>query len=516
MKKIILIILICILFLFACDNSSKDSDVLTNEETLAPTIKEETFVPSNNEEEINLKIYDTILKEAKDYIAIANKNYSINSLEKKEHKGYDFVGFSYLEHGEIIKKSSISFDSDTTLFANYKINEDFFMIDNISDVYIECSTSITSKEAYNNAKIKIDDKKYPIDSDVLIRLRGNSTFHVAKKSYKLKFNEKVDLFGMGKDKEWALLANYFDPTYMRNFYAYRFAEALGLEYSIQTKYVNLYLNKEYVGIYLLTETVKTSKNRVNIEKQNLNESEVPFLLELDMKIVQDNPNYYEILDDEAFILDNMDYNGKRYPFATKYPKSFKDLTTDQYKYIKDYMFNVYESVRSGNFIEYIDLDSFMNYFIIQELFMNVDLDYSSVFMYKPFGEKLHFGPIWDFDLSSGNVSYLNNYHPYSTMLQSNGGNYLFEEAIKNKDFNKMVTDRIKEIEDIVNAMLESIYDNYSILQGYYFLDNSIWNVLNDHNWARPNHLVGISYNEQVVYFKNYISDHYKWLKNINL
>ena len=137
-------------------------------------------------------------------------------------------------------------------------------------------------------------------------------------------------------------------------------------------------------------------------------------------------------------------------------------------------------------------------------------------MYKPLGEKLHFGPIWDFDLSSGNVSYLNNYHPYSTMLQSNGGNYLFEEALKNKDFNKMVTDRIKEIEDIVNAMLESIYDNYSILQGYYFLDNSIWNVLNDHNWARPNHLVGISYNEQVVYFKNYISDHYKWLKNINL
>ena len=177
---------------------------------------------------------------------------------------------------------------------------------------------------------------------------------------------------MGSDKEWALLANYYDPTYMRNFYAYRLAEALGLEYSIQTKFVNLYLNNEYDGIYLLTETVKTSENRVNIEKQNLCEKEVPFLLELDMKVVQDNSNYYEILDDEAFILDNMDYNGKRYPFATKYPKSFKDLTSDQYKYIKDYIYDVYESVRNGNFIDYIDLDSFMDYFIIQELFMNVD------------------------------------------------------------------------------------------------------------------------------------------------
>lgn len=507
MKKIIFIILICILFLFACNNSTEKNDGLTNEEILEP---------SNKEKEITLKIYDPILEEAKEYTAIADKNYSIDFLWRNEHKGYDFVGFSYTENGEIIKKSTITFNNDTTLFANYTINKDFFKIDNISDIYIECSKSITSKESYNNAKIKIDDKKYPLESNVLIRLRGNSTFHVAKKSYKLKFNEKVDLFGMGSDKEWALLANYYDPTYMRNFYAYRLSEALGLEYSIQTKFVNLYLNNEYDGIYLLTETVKTSENRVNIEKQNLCEKEVPFLLELDMKVVQDNSNYYEILDDEAFILDNMDYNGKRYPFATKYPKSFKDLTSDQYKYIKDYIYDVYESVRNGNFIDYIDLDSFMDYFIIQELFMNVDLDYSSVFMYKPLGEKLHFGPIWDFDLSSGNVSYLSNYHPYSTMLQSNGGNYLFEEALKNKEFNKMVTNRIKEIENIVDAMLESIDDNYSMLQGYYYSDNSIWNILNDYNWARPSHLVGISYYEQVIYFKNYISEHYKWLKNITL
>ena len=102
------------------------------------------------------------------------------------------------------------------------------------------------------------------------------------------------------------------------------------------------------------------------------------------------------------------------------------------------------------------------------------------------------------------------------MLQSNGGNYLFEEALKNKEFNKMVTNRIKEIENIVDAMLESIDDNYSMLQGYYYSDNSIWNILNDYNWARPSHLAGISYYEQVIYFKNYISEHYKWLKNITL
>ena len=68
------------------------------------------------------------------------------------------------------------------------------------------------------------------------------------------------------------------------------------------------------------------------------------------------------------------------------------------------MNTVFSSVRNKTFYDYIDIDSFINYYLIQELFMNVDVDYSSVFMYKHGDEKLKFGPIWDFDLSSGNVS----------------------------------------------------------------------------------------------------------------
>jgi hypothetical protein len=138
---------------------------------------------------------------------------------------------------------------------------------------------------------------------------------------------------MGSDKEWALLANYFDPTYMRNYYAYMLANALGLEYTCDCKFVEVYINNEYNGLYLLTETVKTSKERVDIEIDSQT-AETPFLLELDMKVVQDNPNYMDVIDDEAFLLNNSKYNNKVYPFATKYPKSFKDITRSQYDYIK--------------------------------------------------------------------------------------------------------------------------------------------------------------------------------------
>ena len=134
--------------------------------------------------------------------------------------------------------------------------------------------------------------------------------------------------GMGSDKEWALLANYFDTTYLRNYYAYKLAIAMGLEYSIDIEFVEVFLNNKYQGLYLLTETVKTSKERVDIEGDELS-----FLLELDDKLIYDNPNYLETIDDEMFILDNSLYN-KFYAFGCKYPKSFKDISETDYEYIK--------------------------------------------------------------------------------------------------------------------------------------------------------------------------------------
>lgn len=518
MKKNLIVILLLVFCLFSCKNKEETVDEIITEniETPEPTQPVETPEPITEIVSINVVIIDTITNE-ENYLKLEkSKLYSKDELGIKEYDGYDFVGLSYKKNEDINTQQSYSFTEDVNLFANYKINDEFFLVDKVYDVYITCGESITDKYNYKNATITIEDKEYNLDTDVLIRLRGNSTLHQPKKPYKLKFDKKVNLLGMAEDKEWALLANYFDPTHMRNYYAYKLAIALGLEYSIDLRFVNLFLNGSNQGLYLLTETVKTSSNRVDIEEKNLTGEEVPFLLELDMKVVDDNPNYRDILDDEAFILSNEKYNGKQYPFSTEYPKSFKDLSSEQYKYIKNYMKNVFTSVRSGNFSEYIDLESFIDYFLVQEIFMNVDLDYSSVFMYKPLGEKLHFGPIWDFDLSSGNVSYVNNYHSETTMKECNGGNYLFTKALENQKFNTMVNDRIAEIEYIIRRMLSSFDANYTKLLYYATTDNLKWYVLNDHNWARPEHLVGITYREQVDFLKNYLAQHYSYLRNAKL
>ena len=409
----------------------------------------------------------------------------------------------YIKQGEIFK-----FNDKKVLYYSQGIKEDYFKIKEIGNVLIYADKKIETKENYVNCNIVVSDSETYVDADAKIKLRGNTTLWVDKKAYKIKFNEKQNLFNMGSDKEWALLANYFDPTHLRNFYAYNLAIALGLEYSIECRFVNVYLNGEYNGLYLLTETVKTGEERVNIELDT-SSNEVPFLLELDMKIIQDNPNYMETIDDEMFLVDNNKYNGKVYPFGTKYPDSFKDITSEQYRYIKDYIKETFNSCRMGNYEDYIDVDSFINYFLIQELFMNVDLDYSSVYMYKPMEEKLKFGPIWDFDLSSGNVGYVDGYSYNRTMKDINGGNYLFNQLYKYDNFKTQFKKRLNDINlDIIPAMLNSIEYNCSYLSSYAAKDNDKWNVLNDKNWARPTNLVGISYQEQVNYFKNYV-----WLHN---
>ena len=191
----------------------------------------------------------------------------------------------------------------------------------------------------------------------------------------------------------------------------------------------------------------------------------------------------------------------------------QDITSEQYKYIKDYMNKTFESTRNGTYEDYIDVDSFIDFYLIQELFMNIDLDYSSVYMYKPVGEKLKFGPVWDFDLSSGNVSYADGYSYNKLMKDINGGSYLFNTLYQYDNFKNQFKNRLDEVNlDIITAMLDSFDYNYSLLSSYAAKDNNLWNVLNDHNWARPAHLVGISYKEQVQYLKNYISLHNEYMK----
>ena len=485
---------------------------------IKPTETPDEKTPTIVEKENIVTIIHTALdKEIK--IKLPENSFKLSDLPDFSDDDYYFLGYSINNDNNYLSENTVySVTDNLRIYAKFGIKKDTFLIDSVDSIYITTEEAITSKEDYVTANIEIIGENYSLASTpTQIRLRGNSSLGVPKKSYKIKLYEKENIFNFGKDKEWALIANYFDPAHLRNYYAYKLAKALDMEYYIDCKFVNVYLNNVNQGLYLFTETVKTSSNRVDIEDgYSPTEIDIPFLIELDFKLEENNPNYIkEQLDIDFFFLDNTKYNGKRYQFATKYPKTFttEHITLEQYDFIKNYMHEVYKSVRNKTYEYYIDVDSFIDYFIIQELFLNIDQDYSSVFMYKPYGDLLHMGPAWDFDLSCGNCSYVGTYDPYRKMKDINGGNYLFVTLMEDEPFRQKFLARLQELDDtyIISSMISSFYYNEEILTPYATTDNEIWNNLYEWNWARPEWLLNKTYPQQVSYLRNFLEQHYYWM-----
>ena len=137
-------------------------------------------------------------------------------------------------------------------------------------ISIVTDNNISSKENYVSASVSVyaeDGVSQLEDTTISIRLRGNSTLNALKKSYKMKFTAKQNLLGIGDGaaKSWNLVANYYDTSMLRNMTAYEMGNMLdGMPYTPNCKSVEVYINGQYQGVYLLCEAVNVNKNRVNI------------------------------------------------------------------------------------------------------------------------------------------------------------------------------------------------------------------------------------------------------------
>ncbi len=309
---------------------------------------------------------------------------------------------------------------------------------------------ITSKEEYITGTLSIDKTSadYALkDAELEIRGRGNySWFDIEKKSYKIKLTEKENLLGQGNGpaRQWTLLAVHCDQSMLRTAAAFDFARKLsGLDYTSSASFVKLYLNGEYQGVYQLSEQMQVQKYRVNVDDTGF-EDETGFLVELDFYA-----NYYD-KNAENVVYD--DY-GNQYGVKSDYN------TYEQLDFIEEYLCNSIAAVYSGNrseVEEFIDLDSVVDAYIVEELFKNLDVGWSSFYMYREIGGKLHFGPLWDFDLSAGNADGNDNNPDFpSPKYLYVGTDYFgysqehpwFVELMKYDWFQELVKERWAELED---------------------------------------------------------------------
>ena len=226
-----------------------------------------------------------------------------------------------------------------------------------------------------------------------IRGRGNSTWEYEKKPYNIKFDKKQQILGMPKHKRWCLLANYMDRTLLRNRVAYYLAEQTSLAWTPRCQFVELILNGEHMGSYLVAEHIKVDENRVDITEMEPTDNSGDavtggYLLERDFHY--DNEWQW--------------WGASGTPFAVKYPDE-EDLTPEQLTWIKSYIAQVESVLYSPDFADsesgyaqYIDAQSFIDYWLIYEICVNHELaNPGSVYMTKERGGKLVAGPIWDFD-----------------------------------------------------------------------------------------------------------------------
>ena len=420
--------------------------------------------------------------------------------------------------------------------------------DGIGMVYITTSRS----EATKGMNLYTDKSKKKVNTSIsvlnadrsvnqfgvgTIKTRGNSTLNAQKKPYNISFNEAKDVYGMGAAKKWCLLANIMDKSLIRNQVAFNFHNYVeetyqpGYAYSSKCKPVDLYIDGEYVGEYLLMEAVEAGKNRVNIDAENTANTDI--LLEIDGNGRDVATDAH--LDTRTSIYDMFfTINEPEGPGTSGEAAEIEKFNTEygaKKQAVMNFLNEFETAVQAKDYTkiqEYIDVDSFVNFYITSELFKTKDIGFSSTRFYIKDG-KLYGGPLWDLDLSAGNSDDggLDKYDD----LKAKNDNAWFKALLSVPEFEAAVkarfTELLPKIEGLVKAGgdIDTTYEEVKKAAASNFsVAYNVWSSANNgyRNGWLINGLYGGSevlgqemYGNSVVHdtYEEYITDYKTWMTN---
>jgi hypothetical protein len=364
---------------------------------------------------------------------------------------------------------------------------------------------IVSEDNYVTGHIHINNNgtgsANDYDGDMEIKGHGNSTWGMPKKPYHMKLNSKGAILGMPSDKDWIFLANYDDKSLMRDYIASEFGNRFGLPWSPRSQFCEVFLNGQYEGVYELAEQVKIAKNRVNITSlattdTSSNVVSGGYLLEIDQR--QDEDTFFTTNLGVDVGLDDPD-----------------PIVSQQLNYIEGYIQQTENAIYASNFTDptagyanYIDTTSFINWYLVNELFKNNDaIFFSSVYMYKDRNSKLFMGPVWDFDIGAGNINYNGNDNPQGWWIRNSPWfNQLFNDpAFQAKVVAQWNAVKATQIDTIgsfidVEASALTVGANNNFQR---------WTILNNYVW--PNAVVTGSYQGEINYLKSWLAQRAAWM-----
>ena len=368
----------------------------------------------------------------------------------------------------------------------------------------EGGKTIDSKEDYVKASFRFEDpSRFYSDEETVevtgkIRGRGNSTWGMPKKPYRIKLDEKVDLFGSPGDKDWILLANYSDKTLLRNIMAMEISRVCGMAWTPRMLSVDVYLNQEYIGVYTFCDHKEVAKDRVNIEVAAETDIEGGYYLEIEEAM--DEPVCFKTVWDTPVM-----FHEPEYP------------TEAQLRYVREW-FNGFEHAlervqgqHDYAYRSYIDIPSFINYYIIQEITKNPDGNVrKSTYLTKEKGKPLEMYHVWDFDITLGNCDYTNFEKPEGWQMR-----YVkwYNQLFFDPDFKKAVVDRWNELYPTLQTQVLAFLDRqYALMAGAESRNFDRWQILGVKVW--PNYYAFPTYEQEYDFLKDFYADRLAWLNGM--
>jgi len=371
---------------------------------------------------------------------------------------------------------------------------------------------IDNKKGGNHLSDKADVK-----TSANIRYRGNSSMKFDKKGYLLKFIDKdgdenpKKVMGMDKHDEWALHGPYLDKTLLRNYLWYHISGEI-MESAPDSRFCELFVDGEYKGVYVMVESPsRGEKGRMQIKKIKKNKDYTGYIVRLDkgsknpLQNLESFSKYTMNLGIDPGLKLEIIYPGKNRLNETLQEYIRRDLS----KFEKSLYSFDYDSKRYG-YSKYIDVDSFVNYLIINEFTQNYDAGNMSTYLYKDYNGKLKMY-VWDFNSSNDYYKYVTNIEDFQFQW-----NAWFFMLMKDEKFTKRVIERYRYlrrhylsdeylmdyIDDIVEYLGEAVDRNYEVW-GYTFSEDKDILVPNERNVR--------SYDEAIKQLKNHIKERGKFM-----
>lgn len=420
-------------------------------------------------------------------------------------------------------------------FTNYYRGEALNQNYNLPIVVINTNKNTIKKDKETVGSIQIYDNKNGLNnlgnepqvvSRASFKIRGNSTSKYPKKQFSINLLNKKgkkkeeSLLGMPKDSSWVLNAPFADKSLMRNYITLNTAGHI-MNYAPKVRFCEVFVvddgsldikKDQYQGVYMMIEKINRGEDRVDITKTLDHVSETSFIVAKDRQKPGDiSINSYG----KSTYIYNKGLN-------IEYPK--KDLTPEKYQYIKKYISEFERMLYSDKFNDpatgynkYIDTDSFVDFYIINEFFKNTDAGIYSTYVYKDYESKMKAGPVWDFNQSLGNhTEDIGEPFEYKGFFMNQRP--WFDRLMEDKQFADKVVKRYKELRKTYLSdryLLGEINKAKKILGGSISRNFEKWPISLSNQSAvfEENEPILSNYSSDISEYKNFLKKNKHLLKS---